>query len=210
MSKKAKNLISLLLNLFIVIDMVYCISTFFTKGGQGNMAVASWRAFRYFTIDSNVLCALSCAAAAYFNIRGLKAGELILPSWAVVFKFAGTVAVTVTFLVVMLFLGPTQGYGIMMEGVNAYMHLYNALAALLGFLVFEKGFPFPKSRFHLGNLSVIIYGTLYLIMVLILKLWPDFYGFNTVIKWWISYPGMIIFGYGLSFLIWRLYTAKKS
>ena len=209
MSKKAKNIASLILNAFIFVNVIYCILWFYIGGGQGNMLVSGSKCFMFYTIDSNVLCALSCLVVMFYNIKALKTGELELPKGAVIFKFCGTVAVTVTLIVVVIFLGPTQGYPKMFTGTNIFMHLINGIAALLSFLVFEKGFGLSKKEALWGDASVVVYGTLYLIMVIIVKKWQDFYGFATVLKWYISYPGMILFGLFLSLLIRRIYDSKK-
>lgn len=185
--------------------MIYCIAGFFTRGGEGNMTVRNWNAFRFYTIDSNVLCALSCLPVICYNIKGIKRGQLELPTWALVLKFCGTVAVMVTFLIVILFLGPTQGYRKMFAGANIFMHLLNPLIAVIGLMISENGFEFPKKLLLFGDVSVIVYGTLYLFMIKILKCWPDYYGFDTVLRWWFSYPAMIAFGYFLSLGIWKLY-----
>ena len=37
------------------------LAVFFLRTGDGNMAVHGTLAFRYFTVDSNILCALACA-----------------------------------------------------------------------------------------------------------------------------------------------------
>ena len=206
MSNKTRNILSLALNLFVVVNMVFCVRSFFITGTEGNMTASGWHAFQYYTILSNVFCAISCLGVLFFNIKSLGSERLEMPLPILILKFAGTVAVSVTFLVVITFLGPTIGYGKMFSGANIFMHCLNAIAALAGFLLFERGIAFPKKKLFWGMASVFIYGTLYLIMVLIVKAWPDFYGFATVLRWWISYPAMMAVGYLVSLGIWKLYT----
>ena len=210
MDSKKKNICSLILNAFIIINMVFCVRSFFVTGTEGNMSASGWQAFRYYTIDSNVFCAIACLSVLVFNIRSLGKKRLEMPQWALILKFSATVAVTVTFLVVAVFLGPTIGYGKMYTGANVFMHGLNAPAALAGLLLFESGIDFPKEKFVWGTASVFVYGTLYLIMVMIVKAWPDFYGFATVLRWWFSYPAMMAIGFFVSKLIWRLYRGKSE
>ena len=209
MAAKRKNICSLILNAFIIINMIFCVRSFFVSGTEGNMTGSGWVAFRYYTIESNVFCAIACIVVLFFNIKSIGKERLEMPGWALVLKFAGTVAVTVTFIVVAVFLGNVFGYDKMYGGANLYMHGLNAVAALVGLLLFERGLDFPKKKFIWGLASVFVYGTVYLVMVMIVKAWPDFYGFATVLRWWFSYPAMMALGYFLSKLIWRLYTGKK-
>ena len=56
--------------------------------------------FRYFTVLSNVFCAFTALILLLSELFGA------MPAWAVALKYMGTVAVTVTFLTVCLFLLP--------------------------------------------------------------------------------------------------------
>ena len=57
-------------------------------------------------------------------------------------KYAATVSVGLTFLTVMLFLGPRFGYGAMFQGVNLWFHLLMlgdvALVLLIGCWMYRK------------------------------------------------------------------------
>ena len=94
--------ISLLLNLFVVISVTWCSAIFFRKGGKGNMQVDGIRSLMFFTVDSNLLCALGCLGVAVWDgIALARGGKSLLPLWLDLFKFAGTVAVGVTFFTVL-------------------------------------------------------------------------------------------------------------
>ena len=54
--------------------------------------------FRYFTVLSNLFCAFTALILLVCEFCG------VLPAWAATLKYMGTVAVTLTFLVVLLFL----------------------------------------------------------------------------------------------------------
>ena len=57
--------------------------------------------FRYFTVLSNLFCAFAALILLICEFFG------VLPAWAATLKYMGTVAVTLTFLVVLLFLWPS-------------------------------------------------------------------------------------------------------
>ena len=49
---------------------------FFLRTGDGNMAVHGTLAFRFFTVDSNILCALTCAGLIPAAVRGALASRV--------------------------------------------------------------------------------------------------------------------------------------
>ena len=59
--------------------------------------------FRYFTVLSNLFVALTALILLVCEFFG------VLPAWAATLKYMGAVSVTLTFLVVLLFLWPSLG-----------------------------------------------------------------------------------------------------
>lgn len=144
------------------------------------------KAFRFFTCQSNVLCAAVCLLTAVSGIFGS------LPEWVWLLKYIGTAAVTVTMMTVFLFLAPGVGKGWAKKLIGTprdfIMHLLNPVIALVSFLVFEKrGMTFPQAM--LGVLPVVLYGILYIRRTQFgpqENRWEDFYGFNRGGKLWLS------------------------
>ena len=144
------------------------------------------KAFRFFTCQSNVLCAAVCLLAAVFGASGT------MPEWVWLLKYAGTAAVTVTMLTVFLFLAPSVGNGwakrLLGTPHDFIMHLVSPVAALVSFCVFEKrGMTFGQAM--IGLLPVLLYGILYIRRTQFgpkENRWEDFYGFNRGGKLWIS------------------------
>lgn len=154
---------------------------FFRKDGKWD-AVRGKIAFRYFTVLSNVLCALGALALCLFPES----------RWAWLLKYTGTAAVAVTLLTVLLFLGPTFGYRALLKGADFFLHLITPLLAVFSFSFLEKrGLGFPEAL--LGLLPVLLYGGVYTYKILLApqeKAWEDFYGFNRGGKWPLSMAGM--------------------
>lgn len=181
----------LILNLLIFLITLLLVILFGRK--EAKWMPERWRtAFRFFTCQSNVLCASSCLLSALF----LLGGEI--PQWAWLLKYAGTAAVTVTMLTVFLFLAPSIGKGwaeklLIGRVSDLFMHLLTPLLALVSFCIFElRGMTFLQSL--IGLLPVVLYGILYLYKVLYApeeKRWDDFYGFNRNGKWKISIIAML-------------------
>lgn len=145
------------------------------------------KAFRFFTVLSNELCAVSALVMAISQARGSASPGVVL------FKYLGTVSVTVTLLTVLFFLGPTMGYRVLLSGRDLYLHLIGPLMAIVSFCFLEKK-GMPPGTALLGMLPVVLYGSVYLYKVVLSpqdKRWEDFYGFNKDGKWPIALAAML-------------------
>ena len=180
----------IMLNTILFIVTALLIMLFFRQEGKWAPQRGK-RAFRYFTVQSNALC----AAASLLTAAAALSGSV--PEWIWAIKYIGTAAVTVTMLTVFFFLAPSIGKGwvnALLKGPDLFMHLLTPLAALFSFCVLEKrGMTFPQSL--LGLLPVALYGPLYLYRTQYApeeKRWDDFYGFNQSGKWPLSFAAMLI------------------
>ena len=179
------NSVAVVLNLLIFLVTASLVASFCRKDGKW-VVKRGQAAFRYYTCQSNALCAACALLAAVFELTGT------LPQWAWILKYIGTAAVTVTMLTVLLFLGPIYNYKDLLKGSDLFMHLITPLLALASFCIFEKqGMSFRVSLF--GLLPVLLYGPLYLYKTVYApedKRWDDFYAFNKTGKWPISFAAM--------------------
>lgn len=210
---KRCSLFSLLSSLVILACTVYGVSRFFVGSGSGNMQVGGFACFRYFTVLSNVFVALCCAAVLPYNIRALTGGNTQPPHGVMLLKFTGTLSVTVTLVVVLVFLGPTMGYAAMFAGSNLLLHLLTPLLTLFSFCALDGGGRIGKREILLGVFPVVIYGVVYLILVVALGIWEDFYGFNRGGLWYVSFPAVLLGSALLSAgvgLVHNLFAPKKS
>ncbi len=102
----------------VIVQILIIALTFYSTGymffisGSGNMRVNRAVIFRYFTVDSNILCAVSCV----FSLIHMLLGNKTESKAVMLFRYAGTAAVTVTMMTVLLFLGPLYGYASMFPG----------------------------------------------------------------------------------------------
>lgn len=185
---------SLILNLVNVLLVAGCVL-------HGLRKVRPGKLFRYFTTLSNVLCAIASL------IVFLCAAFGKLPFRALLLKYVGTTAVTVTLLTVFLFLGPTShDWKGLLVGDELFLHLVCPVLAIVSFLVFEKT-AMPAWTIAIGALPVPLYGALYLYKVVSApepRRWEDFYGFNRGGKWPVSFGLMTLGGALLAFLLWLL------
>ena len=193
---KRRLLAGICIQLIFIFFTVWSVTDMFFSVGSGNMQVSRSVIFRYFTVDSNILCAISCGFSVWFMIQALRREKGGIPKAVMLFRFAGTSAVTVTMMTVLLFLGILYGYPAMFAGWNLWLHLLGPLLAILSFVWLERDSSVPEKRdLFLAALPVIVYGGVYLAMVILIGRdrggWPDFYGFNIGGRWYLSYLGMI-------------------
>ena len=154
------------------------------------------RLLRYFTVLSNVFCALVSLALAIARLSGAVPVPLLL------LKYVATHAVTVTLLTVLVFLGPQFGYKPLFSGPDFFLHLLCPLLALISFLAWDRP-PMTPLLSLIGVIPVLLYGLLYLRKVVYAKAWEDFYGFNRGGHWPRSFAAMVL-GAALLCLLLRL------
>ena len=161
------------------------------------------RLFRFFTVLSNVLSGIASIAVA---ICWLCCGAW--PFWALLIKYMGTAAVTVTMLTVLLFLGPTShDWKGLLSRADLFMHLICPLIAIVSLLVFEKTARMPAWTIAVGAAPVPVYGVLYMKKVVYSpeeKRWEDFYGFNRGGKWYLSFGLMVLGGALIALALWAI------
>ena len=172
------------------------------------------RKFIFFTVDSNVLAALTLLIALPFKYRRLVTGKP-LPFFCVVLSFVGVAASSVTFMTVLLFLGPALGYGNMFLGNNLLLHLVCPVCMAASF-IFDFGSD-KKLKFRYTPLSLlptVLYGILYFIMVMVVGAenggWEDFYGFNGGGVWYLSAVLMLAGTYATGVMLWLAHKISEK
>ncbi len=123
---------------------------------NGALTDSGLRSLRYFTVLSNLLQA---AASAAYVIAVLAGG---VPLVVRVLKYAATASVTLTFLTVLLFLGPVMfGYKRMFEGASLWMHLIVPVAAILDFVLLDRSGPIPFAASFAALSPMLLYAAYY-------------------------------------------------
>ena len=126
-------MVSVILNVSIaVISVLAWISVVRGRGDDRNLMAHGLASLKYYTVLSN-LC--SGMASALYCIQMLT--DTGSPAaWVLILKLTGTATVMVTFLTVMVFLGPTMGWAPMFEAGNLWLHLLLPLAAAADLCLF--------------------------------------------------------------------------
>lgn len=204
-SKKGKLIAALIMNIFIICTMIYSMIVFFTGTGDGNMAVHGTRCFMFFTIDSNLLMAISSIVSIVCLVKKLKDKSYTFPVGATVFNLVATVGVTITFLVVLFFLGPISGFSIMYAGTNLFMHGINPVFAIIIYMFLQTDNYMTVKKNVSGIITTMVYGIIYMVMVVFIGWtkggWYDFYHFNIGGFWYITFIVMQGIAFGVSVLL---------
>lgn len=200
--KQSAVVLSICADLANALLVAWSVATFFLRSGVGNMKVTGFKALMYFTVDSNVLSALASLGVVICLLTQLGENQALLPRWLILCKLVGAAAVGVTFLTVMVFLGPRLGYKAMFAGVNLHLHLICPLLAMISLVFLERSSSLPFPVTLLGILPTVVYGAVYLYQVVITKGWQDFYGFNLGGRWYLSLVIMVLVSWGICAGLW--------
>ena len=174
MKTSTRRIVSLILNAFIVVSTAYV---------YRDSTVETWR---FFTNLSNVLAALTSLIMVVFSAiqlnRERKGVTSEKPFWLSVVRMFAAVCMTLTFVIVVIFLSPMEVIhgGSYFRGFSDqlfHMHFLTPILTIAAFLCFDG--PDKKPLVSVVALvPVAVYGIVYACSVLFLKRWPDFYGFT--------------------------------
>lgn len=175
------------------------------RSAAGTLSDTGFRSLRYFTVLSNFLCAI--AALIHVAALGMKKTA---PRWVLRLSFIGAVAVGVTLMVVMLFLGPLYGYLAMLKGANLWFHLIIPLLAILDHILLEQGKRPDFRDAGLAVLSPFVYGLGYIANILLngLGQWPDTNDWYLFFHWG-TLPAVCIFA-AILLLTWGIALALRG
>lgn len=207
-SNRKYNGAAALLNTFIIIStiIVATIGVLYGAGeGQVGEDMRGAGYFKAFTNLSNILAAVCALVMLRFNIRNLKDDDDDFPRWAVLFYYTGASAVGLTFVIVLVFLGPMfkamgLGYFVMFRNHLFYLHFLNPLLCGISFSLLQRKHVFGVRENIIAIIPTVLYSVVYAYMVVIAKKWNDFYNFTLGGHFEFT-PMIMIVMYGISFLV---------
>ena len=179
--------ISFILNIVIVLLMATGLFIMLTNKAASatGLTASGIENLKFYTVLTNIFCGI-IALVSLFVRRESRALDIL--------KLASLAGVMVTFLVILLFLGPIYGHVLLYKGSNLIFHLIEPVLAACEYLVTprrKQPFIYCVPAF----VPTLLYGSIYLANLLINGVggpWPDtndFYGF---LNW--GYPvGICIF-----------------
>ena len=161
--------------------------------------------FCMFTVNSNILVALGMGLIIPYAIDGLKKSYFHLPNWLVSFLLAGTVAVTLTFLVSLFVLSPFKGFKLIFTGSRFFLHGLGPILSFIAFSFFISDHYISFIECFQSLVPVLIYAGIYCILAVLIGEerggWNDFYGFNTYVPFWIPLILLCPITFGIASLL---------
>jgi hypothetical protein len=203
---------SLLLNLFTTISVIVCAIILSIRGPK---------TFRMFTTQSNIVSGIVAAIIVVFDILILLKKYNEIPNWLKIVKMIATTGVTLTFFVVVFYLGfvaVAEGYSyfILFRSTNICFCLLTPISAILSFILFEgrSNIKFKYTFFNMVHM--ICYAIFYTINVFThlnsdgsVNKDYDWYYFVLGENWTYIFAvlGILIVTYGIGLVLW--FTNKK-
>lgn len=208
---------SLICNIIIVIMVVFaCILMFFGINFMGSSLTLSSKKiemFKYFTVDSNILMGLVSLIFSYYLISKKK-----IPKWLYSLKLLGTVGVTLTFLTVVFYLGPTSRFGFfsMFTNANLFLHFLIPVLSIITFIFYEKNKYLTFKDALIGTSSMLIYSIYYITNAFShiesgrIPIKYDWYYFarGGVVSSLIVFCLMLLFTFIISLVLWQCNKKK--
>ena len=174
-------------------------------GDSKGLAARGLESLKYFTVLSNLL---SCLASLAYLVWCLTAGSPA-PPWLLAIKLMAAAAVMLTFLTVIVLLGPVLGWKKMYASGNLWMHLILPLLAAVDCVLFAPVGTLPFAATFVAAIPCALYAVWYLGMVVRNGAEKDgvvydFYGF---LRWgWSKVPlvtaSMITVSWLLGLVLW--------
>lgn len=147
--------------LLVLSAVVWIISV--TDYGEDQLLASGWEMLKFFTVESNIFMGVASLLSLIFILIGKY------PKWLSLVKYIAAGTVTLTFLTVMFYLGPTLGMLLMLKDANLFMHLIVPVLAIAQLFLLEpklEEMKFVKSTL-LSIIPMSIYGIAYLLNVII-------------------------------------------
>ena len=200
-----------ILNLAILLLDVFALAVMLSglQFADGRLALSDGgvEAFRYFTVDSNVLLGLVCLPYLVLLLRG---GEI--PQWLRCLKLMGTTGTTLTMVITIGFLAPAMkgNFLSLYRGGNFFFHLVIPILGIVSFCCLREGRGLGLRATLIALIPVVVYAVCYLINILVhlehgvVAEGTDWYGFLLFGLKSAPFAALAVIGlsWGLSLLLW--------
>ena len=211
--------ISLIMNSLIVVftafattSMILGVNLFSRSDAVRAFTASNLSAFKYYTVDSNVLGGLVALAYICFEVALSKGKITRIPKILHLLRLAAATGLTLTMLVTAFFLIPQFGehcYILYIDN-NFFFHLTVPLLSIITFIFFEPDTKLSLKDSVFGIITMATYAVFYTINVFVhlgnghpLKDY-DWYGFlgGKITNAVIAIPAMLLITWGISLALW--------
>lgn len=205
---------AIIINIVIFVLTVVAVVWMMTDNSALSLSARKLQVFRYFTVDSNILMGISAVAMATAQLSVVKGKSKNIAAGLYVLKLVSTVAVTITMLVTVFYLGfiiPTGFFSLFVHS-NFIMHLAVPVLSILVFILYEKSNSIELKHIFFSLVPLVLYGIYYAFSVYshmdngVIENGYDWYrlfslGASSVL---LVYPFFAAFTLLLSYALWKL------
>ena len=131
----------------------------FRKGGEKLLSRRGLSSLKYYTTLSNLFAGIVSLLILFSALSGGGAGPV--PPVLSLLKYASAVSVALTFLVVLVFLGPSMGYGPLFAGEQLFLHAVGPLLAIFTFIFSPLLSPLSFKDSFLAVVPTLLYAAAY-------------------------------------------------
>ncbi len=173
------------------------------------------RAFRFFTILSNMFVAVCAALCIPYEIDGLRYKNYHLPRWVVYSTYVTVTGVAITFFMAMTLITAVNGVQFaLLRGSNLWLHLICPVLSILLFLFLNDDHNIPLRYAFISLIPLLAYGTLYMVMVFAIGPenggWEDHYKVGAFVPPWVPCIGVPLVGLGISLLLRHIHNKRHA
>lgn len=151
-----------------------------TNTNEGILTVYGISNLKFFTVDSNLLLGLTHLAYLILAVTGVLDNDDRVRLWMERLVYIATVAVSLTFTVVVFFFAPSLGLSPLLQDANLYFHLIIPVLAIVICCALHRGRVIPMKETAMALIPPVLYGVYYTLILLTRGVhFPetDWYGF---------------------------------
>ena len=197
----------------VILGTIFMITGFKFMSSVGNLTSTGLEAFKYFTVDSNIVVGLVAFIMFIYELLYLRKRIEVIPQFVYILKHIGTVGVILTFIVTLFYLAPLLGFKFLFlyQNTNLLFHLIVPILSFISFVFFEKTKIDFKYTFY-GLSTMLLYGIFYIGNIIVhldngvVNSKYDWYGFMKIglLSIFIVVPIMMVITYFISWALIRL------
>lgn len=217
--KKNKSNKQYMINLYkwrSIIALIACLVTlFFAIGAISSNLIEFVKTnetedlLKYFTVNSNILTALSAACIIPYAIEGIRKKRFSYPKWAALLHYSGTICTTLT-MVFAIFIISQYDIVLAFGKYNFFLHIVCPVTILVSFMMVESGYRINIDESIICLFPFILYALIYTTKVFLIGEenggWEDLYKLVTFAPISFSFPAMFMIALGVSLAIGKVYN----
>lgn len=168
MEKVKKSIIyNTIIFLLVLFGTIFMISGYQFMSNTSLLDSTGLSAFKFYTVDSNVLAGISSLVMLVYEILFLNNKIDKIPKHVFLLKYISVVGVSLTFLITAFYLAPLFGknFILLYMNTNLFFHLFVPVLSVVSYIKYEKSNMEYKYAFYTLS-SVIIYAIYYISNIL--------------------------------------------